>query len=634
MNPRSVLIILFTLITCLPASSQSVDSLLNAYAEVKDQHHKAELAFDLGEYFFYINPDSAEYFFQIARDLVHNTDDDSLYVRVYERSSILSETATKNQPALQQIRMAHARVINSGMTEQVEQMYTLLGRYHFRSLNYDSAIYYWNLLIESKDRKGNEYGKWLPCHYLAALYADLGDWSKGKEYYQQALEYARLEKRPKDYPYLLYRYMKECEMRGDMDLFSDLRNEYLTFKQERGYNILTPEHSTLYVGDVKPEERRKTLLEYLPYHLKNKNDLSACETYFQIGQSYLMEKNYPEALRNYQKMLPFTEALKLPTLTYNVHSALFTTYDESGDYRNALDHHKVMIVMRDSVMNIDRQKQMNELTVKFETAEKEKQLAETTLNLSTSKKKQQLLGIGLVGALVISVLSFYAFRTKMKSNEQLKEKNRQITKTLAEKDILLREIHHRVKNNLQMISALLYLHGKSVDDSSAQEALKESQNRVQSMAILHQNLYQNDNLLGVSVQAYLDKLVNHLIDSYNIEKDRIMITKKIDISHLDVDMVIPLALIINELISNSLKYAFNDGRKGIIDVSLGQINNQIELEVKDNGMGISSKGKMEANGNFGYKLINILSERLGASWKTTSADGTIVSLSIPLKKAA
>jgi two-component sensor histidine kinase len=178
------------------------------------------------------------------------------------------------------------------------------------------------------------------------------------------------------------------------------------------------------------------------------------------------------------------------------------------------------------------------------------------------------------------------------------------------------------------------LHGKSVEDTSAQEALLESQNRVQSMAMIHQDLYQDENLLGVSVKNYLDRLLGHLIASYNVEKDRIEICTRIEVEHLDVDTIVPLALIINELISNCLKYAFQDGRKGVIDVYVGQLSDQILVEVTDNGIGLPAGFMMHTSTNFGYKLVNILSDRLGAVLSVTSKNGTQISLSIPVKKAA
>ena len=215
-------------------------------------------------------------------------------------------------------------------------------------------------------------------------------------------------------------------------------------------------------------------------------------------------------------MMAYTDTINVPFLKYNGHLALQKAYLAQGDYKNAYTQYEYMYVLRDTLLDIEKQKQLGELNIKYETAEKEKQLAETSLRLGTAKKKQQFLSFGLLGALLISALSYYAFRTKIKSNKLLEEKNQVVSKALQEKDILLREIHHRVKNNLKMISALLYLHGKSLDDTPAQAALMESQNRVQSMAIIHQNLYQQENLLGVGVQEYLDKLIHHLIDSYNI----------------------------------------------------------------------------------------------------------------------
>ena len=136
------------------------------------------------------------------------------------------------------------------------------------------------------------------------------------------------------------------------------------------------------------------------------------------------------------------------------------------------------------------------------------------------------------------------------------------------------------------------------------------------------------------MRDYLDKLLGHLIASYNVEKDRIRINTKIDIDHLDVDTIVPLALIVNELISNSLKYAFGDGRHGEINVYMGRENNNIKVEVSDNGKGLPKGFSITDSPNFGYKLINILAEGLGATLTAISDKGTHVSLSIPLKTAA
>ncbi len=633
MRLNHFLMFLMWLIHMDMASGQRIDSLRSLYQAATDPIVQARLGLSLGKAYIYKNQDSAAYFFDRARSLLPASGQDSLYIRVYERSSVLEEFKGNNSKAIEMAHLALARAIPAGYQQDINKLDMLLGRFHMRATQYDSAIYYWNLLLSTYTASGEEYDKWLPYHLIAEMYKNLGEWSKAKDYYQKSLESVRLEKKPKDYLFVLYNYINASEVEGELDLYSQLKDEYLSVKHGQGMDILSPEHSTMNRMKESPAERRKRLLTFLPFHLRNNSNFSACDTYYHLGKTYMEEYRYDEAIASFNNMLAVIDSLDLISLKYAGHTALYQAYAAKRDYEQALNHFTMRYALHDSLIQRENLKQLNELNVKYETVEKEKQLAEATLGLETSRKEQQLLTLGLIGALIISSLIYYALYTKKKTNAQLEEKNKLITGALAEKEILLREIHHRVKNNLQMISALLYLHGKSLDDAPAQAALMESQNRVQSMAMIHQNLYQQENLLGVGVREYLDKLIHHLIDSYNIEKNRIVINKRIEIQHLDVDIVIPMALIINELISNALKYAFKDGRTGVINVSLEVVNGFIQLGVRDNGIGIE-EAFTASRENFGFKLIRILSERMGATIQVETNDGTSVTLLIPQSKAA
>jgi two-component sensor histidine kinase len=615
-------------------NGQNIDSLRLRYEGATDPVDIAQLGLILGKSYLYKNQDSAAFYFEVAKKVLPEEGNDSLYILLYERSSALEEFKGNNAEAISLVYKALDRIKQSGRNEFLDKIYMLLGRYHMRATRYDSAVYFWNLLLQKYEDEGLKYDMWLPYHLLAEMNKNLGDWPKSKEYFTKSLECVRLQKFPKDYLFLLYNYMLACDVEGELDLYSQLKDEYLSFKHEQGLDILGSEHSTMKRINDSPDDRLKRLTKYLPYHIKNKSNFSICDTYYRLGEIYMQEKKYDEAILSFNSMLASIDSLDLPFLKFAGHTALYTAYVIKNDYKTALYHYRARYTLHDTLLHIEKQKQMNELMVKYETSEKEKQLAETTLHLQSSKKNQQFLGFGMFVALVISGLIYYTLRTKLRLNRQLEEKNKVITHALEEKDILLREIHHRVKNNLQMISALLYLHGKSLDDSSAQVALMESQNRVQSMAIIHQNLYQNENLLGVGVKEYLDKLIHHLTDSYNIEKDRIAVHKNIEVDYLDVDTIIPLALIINELISNALKYAFKDGRQGIIDVFLGSVNGQFILEVKDDGIGLPFKESSAPQGNFGFKLINILADRLGATFQARTDQGTVVTLLFPFSNVA
>ena len=209
----------------------------------------------------------------------------------------------------------------------------------------------------------------------------------------------------------------------------------------------------------------------------------------------------------------------------------------------------------------------DELQIQYATTEREAQIA----NLDADNKLKDLklaqasrIRLGLVlGIILLGIIAALVWRNSIirkRSNADLRQKNKIIEDNLHEKEILLREIHHRVKNNLQIISSLLSLQSRNVDDSAVKDAMKAGQNRVHSMALIHQNLYQEGDLIGVNTRDYITKLTTSLWHSYNIEEERISLITDIDPLRLDVDIMIPVGLILNELISNALKYAFVDGR--------------------------------------------------------------------------
>lgn len=249
------------------------------------------------------------------------------------------------------------------------------------------------------------------------------------------------------------------------------------------------------------------------------------------------------------------------------------------------------------------------------------------MQLKEKKRTILLNTLGLILVTIIAGGTSYMYRSKKKTNKELEEKNNIISISLKEKEILLKEIHHRVKNNLQVISSLLNLQSKNISDEKALQALNEGKNRVRSMALIHQNLYRDDNLMGVDVQQYIQKLIESLFTSYNIEIDKIALQTNIDKLQLDVDTVIPLGLILNELISNALKYAFENTDKGVLQIDLLLVNEQLLLRVKDNGKGMD-KDALKTSQSMGYKLIQSFLQKLNATIKIDGDNGTNIELLI------
>lgn len=190
--------------------------------------------------------------------------------------------------------------------------------------------------------------------------------------------------------------------------------------------------------------------------------------------------------------------------------------------------------------------------------------------------------------------------------------------SLKEKEILLREVHHRVKNNMQVISSILNLQSSYVSDEYALTLLKESQNRIKTMAYIHESLYQNKSFTSVNFADYVQTLVNNIIQSYTYSKDKIKLELNIERMTLSLDSSIPAGLIINELITNAIKHAFPDAREGNITLNLYTHNGDVTIQLKDDGVGFAAGVDFENSHSLGLQLVNTLIEQIGGVLKFKS----------------
>lgn len=206
--------------------------------------------------------------------------------------------------------------------------------------------------------------------------------------------------------------------------------------------------------------------------------------------------------------------------------------------------------------------------------------------------------------------------TENKKNEE------RITQSLKEKEVLLKEVHHRVKNNMQVISSILNLQSSYVKDAYALNLLKECQNRIKSMAFIHESLYQTKNFESVNFSEYITTLSKNLVHTYSINSKNIKLVLTLDKLFLNLDSSIPCGLIINEIISNSLKYAFPDNRDGIIFVTLKVDRNQVRIEAGDNGVGIPQGIDIKYTETLGLQLVDTLVEQINGTLVLERNKGT------------
>ena len=205
---------------------------------------------------------------------------------------------------------------------------------------------------------------------------------------------------------------------------------------------------------------------------------------------------------------------------------------------------------------------------------------------------------------------------------ELKDAENKIKASLKDKEVLLREIHHRVKNNMQIISSLLNLQIDYLNDEDAVDVLKESQNRVKSMAMIHEKLYLSTDLTKINFVDYIQSLISNLFYSYNVKEDHIKPILKIEDVNLNIETAIPCGLIITELISNCLKYAFPNQMKGKIIISLKQVEDKFELIISDNGIGLPENININKIKTLGILLVKSLTEQIDGKISIHRKNGT------------
>ncbi|HIP36389.1 MAG TPA: sensor histidine kinase [Crocinitomix sp.] len=306
---------------------------------------------------------------------------------------------------------------------------------------------------------------------------------------------------------------------------------------------------------------------------------------------------------------------------------LIRIYKDLGNYKKSVALYDEYTVLKDSILTNKQDKNIANAIQKYETDKKDAQLKVLTLeNEKTAQQKQMYLYLALAGLLIAGLIGYF-LRKNRKTTKILASNNIQLNKALSDNEVLLKETHHRVKNSLQMISSLLYLQSENIEDEKAAASVKDGQIRVKSMALIHQKLYQKDNLTGVEVSDYINDLAESIFQSHNIDNDAIELKIDVEKMILDIDTITPIGIIINELIVNALKHAFDKTiKKPKITISLYKKEDYLCLNVSDNGKGFEKTKNNKKS--FGMKLIKSLSRKLKAELNISHNNGTLVALKI------
>lgn len=582
MSPTRLHIILLSVFISLGSfgNSNNVNELKQSLSVANTKEDSFYVSSELVKIYSTNNPDSAFYYLEICNTIAVNVGDPKMVGDFHHLKAVFNKTLGKYNQALDQALKAITYYNTVNDKAGIIASNTLIGHIYALRGEYEKSLLYYNESINSTNQ---------PLEKLNALIG------KGNvQYYMDSLNAA--EATFNDALKIVEKF-KPSDKILKAGLYANTGNLYLSKKDYLKAINLYKKGFDLY------------------FSLNDKLGMSLLA--FNIGDAFLGINEYDSSEKYFNINLFLGQELHNAEEIKYAYKGFTNLYEQKGDFESALDNYYKYVHISDSLRDSQYSKEVDVLTDKYQKSENISQKKEDTI-----QEKQNLIVILLItstilffiGGLVVIIL----YRKSLKVNKLLQissdeiiEKNRKIDKALHQKEILLKEVHHRVKNNLQIIASLLNLQQIKTKNKEASEAIQESKTRVQTIALMHKSLYRNDDFEAVDLKNYISELaVNHKSMSFSSEID---VDFKLDIDNtkLKIDSAVPIGLILSELISNSLKHAFDSTKENpTIFIHVAKTNKGIVIEYGDNGKGVDVDIIEQTFDSVGYEVIFALIEQV------------------------
>ena len=393
------------------------------------------------------------------------------------------------------------------------------------------------------------------------------------------------------------------------------------------------------IGLNRFDEAEKILIDLFSQLNTEEEQATYISCHQGFGAIALYRKKPDEAIDWFTKGARYAQKFNDREFVAAFYKLIADAYVIKNDYSSAYRYNNLHRSLKDSLLNEENIRQINEMNALYEKGKQEQQIGDLTDKVSTTEEKAQknllqrnLFLLSTVFLLLLAGIAFYAYNIFKRKNALLAKNKLEIEKSLKEKEVLMREIHHRVKNNLQVVTSLLNLQSHYISDEKAYSAVQAGRNRVQSMALIHQFLYRDaSNLTSLKIKDYISELLTYIEDSNEKDGTKILLQQQVDDVQLDIDTVVPLGLIINELVTNAYKYAFVGKPGGTIRLSFTHQSGSHSylLRVADDGIGLQPELTQRKSPSFGYRMIRAFTEKLEGKIDIDVQNGTIVSILIP-----
>jgi two-component sensor histidine kinase len=587
--------------------------------------------------------------YQKAADLYLSIDQKAEAASIYGAMAFLVKTMNDFDFA-KRLYFKKIALLKEAGNNKFYETFQYLAEIYYEEGNLDNALNYALQALKNIELLHADEDLPLVYRLLGDIYRGLNEIARGSYYYRLSLDYGDNRAFIKNYGYAVLRsYVATLISLGKGAEALAFAKNYIAvnppvsmFDEEISANVLGACYDA--VGNIDMAEKKYLqMIKYDAFCQANMGkemfltgNIVGTAAFYDIGKFYVSHDRYQEGQPYLEKALG-SENVPAPRRK-DLNYLQFRTDSASGNFISAIRHYQRSVFLKDSLLAGQRLKELNFLKVQFETAEKEKNitLLEKEAQLQKRKLEQSAQLRMRSGAAMILLLAFLAIlynrnRLKNKKNIQLErqkeiinDKNLSLSQLVREKEWLLKEVHHRVKNNLQIVTSLLNSQSDGIGEGPVLNALLESKHRIQAMAMIHQRLYNTDDYNFVLMPSYISELVDYLKESFN-PGTRIIFKLAIDPVALNLSVAVPIALILNEAISNSLKHGFPEGREGTVTVELQSLGGQTKLlKVADDGIGIPPSVDENNPDSFGLRLIRGFTSDISGTLKIEKLKGTSI----------
>ncbi|MBC7919976.1 MAG: tetratricopeptide repeat protein [Ferruginibacter sp.] len=515
-----------------------------------------------------------------------------------------------------------------------------LGIFYARQNRYAEAMRHFTRSARLAEQTGD-------VDRLFSLYINLANISFYQDLYQEALAYGeRAEKilgpqRPEKL-FIVWEIMARSYLNWAAEVSNPAnRKAYLEkgyYYARKGVAIAEASQQPVYAAayhihlgiyyHLAKRDPRRALAHFnksLDYAQRADWQMGVADANQQMARVYRDNREFGRALTLALKALATARTYREARVAADIQKELGEIYAGLDKYPEAYRHYRTGTMVLDTLAREEREKQVFNLQVQFDSERKgfEIERLQQRNQLQEAKAAMQVLIrngsiAGLLGVSLLLGLLYNRFRLKQRANRELEikqteinQRNRQLQNSVEEKDTLLKEIHHRVKNNLQLISSLLSLQQQANQDEVVAGAIRESQSRVKSIALIHEKLYHSETLAKIDFHGYLRDLMEHLVGSFRARNQHISYSIGGENALFDIDTAVRLGLAVNELVVNALKHAFPDARNGEIRIHLTrQGPHQYQLSVADSGVGLPPPTEAQPTGALGLRLVGTIARQL------------------------